>query len=337
MSHHRLRGAVVGFGQVAEYGHWPAFRASSDFEIVAIVERSAGRRSAARELCPGIRTVATLDDLATDSIDFVDICTPPALHGESILKALSRGWHVLSEKPFVLDLTTFGAIRDAAVAAGRAVLPVHNWKYAPIIRRATTLLQEGVIGPLRRVAIETLRLKDCVTADPDRPNWRRDPRIAGGGILMDHGWHAMYLTMHWFEGTPLAVGATLHRPATGEAEDEARVRLKFAAGEAEIFLSWNADVRRNAMVLTGEGGEIVVGDGVLDIHARGTDGRIAFASPLSAGSYHSDWFTDFLPDLRRAFEDPAASRVQLDEAGCCLATIQRAYESAEAIAAASAG
>jgi len=45
-----FRGAIVGFGQVAEHGHWPAFAASEAFQIVAVVERSAARRDAVMEL-----------------------------------------------------------------------------------------------------------------------------------------------------------------------------------------------------------------------------------------------------------------------------------------------
>jgi hypothetical protein len=52
------------------------------------------------------------------------------------------------------------------------------------------LLRVGAIGTLREVEIETLRIQDCAAADPDHPNWRRDPAMAGGGVLMDHGWHA---------------------------------------------------------------------------------------------------------------------------------------------------
>src|SRR5512132_2789535 len=107
MTHQPYRGAVVGFGQIAEHGHWPAYASSSDFEIVAVVERSVERREAARRLNPRIRAVSSLDELENAEVDFVDICTPPALHGDPILAALARGWHVVAEKPFVLDLATF--------------------------------------------------------------------------------------------------------------------------------------------------------------------------------------------------------------------------------------
>jgi len=324
------RGAIVGFGQVAEHGHWPAFAGSDAFEIVAVVERSAARREAATRLKPDVRAVASLDEIAGAEIDFVDICTPPALHTAPMLAALECGWHVVCEKPFLLESADFDAVRQAAVRAARAVVPVHNWKYAPIVQRATALVREGAIGRLRRVSIETLRERDCTAADPGHLNWRRDGAMAGGGILMDHGWHGVYLALHWFGRPPASVSATLHRPAAGAVEDEARVSLHFPAGDAEIVLSWNADVRRNGMVLVGDEGEIEIADGVLWIRGQDGEKTLAVAPALSAGSYHADWFALMLPDFSRAFADPGASRAQLDEAGTCLSVIQRAYEAAAA-------
>ena len=78
----------------------------------------------------------------------------------------------------------------------------------PSARRA--IIFTGTIGQLNGVEIETLRIQDCAVADPDHPNWRRDPAIAGGGVLMDHGWHAIYLASHWFGEKPIEVRASFH-------------------------------------------------------------------------------------------------------------------------------
>ena len=52
--------------------------------------------------------------------------------------------------------------------------------------RATARLRRSAIGRLaRRVETERLRV---FRAPIRRANWRRDPAITGGGILMDHGW-----------------------------------------------------------------------------------------------------------------------------------------------------
>lgn len=318
-----LRGAIIGFGEVARNGHWPAYANSREAEIVAVVERTKERRLAALESLPGVLTFATVEELAAGvEIDFVDICTPPALHGEPMLDALAQGWNVLCEKPLLLDLVELEQVRSLARKAGRAVIPVHNWKYAPIIRRATEMLRSGTIGQLRGVEIDTLRIQDCAVADPNHPNWRRDPAIAGGGVLMDHGWHAIYLARHWFGEGPIDVRAALHRPAAKEVEDEARLTLIFPSGNAKIFLTWKAEMRRNTMRLIGERGEITIDDDTL-----GTGGEsIRFEPALSAGSHHADWFATMLPDVTASFHRPEAALESFDEAALCLSVIRRAYQ-----------
>src|SRR5687768_12932080 len=118
-----LNGAIIGFGEVARNGHWPAYAVNPDMKIVAVVDRTAERRELAARLSPGVATFATFDEVpASMPIDFVDICTPPALHPQPMLKALARGCHVLCEKPFLLDSAVLEIVRGRAAEAGVAVM-----------------------------------------------------------------------------------------------------------------------------------------------------------------------------------------------------------------------
>ncbi len=318
-----LSGAIIGFGEVARHGHAPAYAASSEAKIVAVVDPTEERREVARECLPGVQIFSTIAEMAEGAeIDFVDICTPPALHGDPMLDALARGWNVLCEKPLVLDPVELEKVRGLALENERAVVPVHNWKYAPIIRQATQLLRSGAIGPLHRVEIETLRIHDCAAADPNHPNWRLDPAMAGGGVLMDHGWHAVYLARNWFGEDPIEVEASLQRPTPDAVENEATLALEFPGGRAEIFLTWKAEARRNTMRLIGEYGEITIDDDRLQVRGE----TIQFDRALSAGSHHADWFAAMLPDVVASFRSPETARASFDEAALCLSVIRRAYQ-----------
>ena len=327
-----LRGAVVGFGAVASRGHWPAYAASHDVAIAAVVDVAAERRTAARDLVENLTLAATLDGLAGLSIDFVDICTPPALHAEPMLHAIERGWHVLCEKPFLLDSDLLNDVRRRAAARRVAVMPVHNWKYAPIIRAATDALRAGAIGQIRSVEIETLRIRDCAAVDPRHPGWRRNAAIAGGGILMDHGWHAVYLALAWLNEAPQDVQASFFKLPDSIVEDEARLSITCRSASASIVLSWNAEVRRNRMRLLGETGEILIDDDTLVIQRPAGHQRTRFDRGLSAGSHHEDWFASMLPDVVAAFRDPRRAAAAFEEAAQTLAVIQRAYGANVAIA-----
>ena len=324
-----MKGAIVGFGEVARHGHWPAYAASDRLHIVAVVDRAAARRDAAARLAPALRTYATLDALAAaEAIDFIDICTPPAFHGAPMRAALERGWHVVCEKPFLLDAAELTRVRSVAEARGLAVVPVHNWAFAPIVREATARLRRDSIGRLQRVEIETERMRDFRGTESARANWRRDPAIAGGGILMDHGWHAMYLALQWFASRPIGLAATFHRPQPGSVEDEADVRLKFDAGEASIRLSWTGAARRNVIRLVGDRGSMTVDDDRLIVQSQAGGETVTYPEALSSGSHHADWFAAFIPQLAEYFSRPQTSFAAFDEAAACLDLIQRAYDSA---------
>ncbi len=321
-----MKGAIVGFGEVAERGHWPAYAAARELSIVAVVERAAERRRAAEALAPGLRTYETLDALAAaETVDFIDICTPPAFHAAPMLEAIKRGWHVVCEKPFLIDAAVLRFARDYAEQQNVAIVPVHNWKYAPIVRDATERLRLGRIGRLTHVDIEVERLRDFKGADPARPNWRRDPAISGGGILMDHGWHAVYLILDWFGEQPREVEAAFDRPSPDAVEAEADVRLIFSSGEASIRLTWNGTERRNTIRLLGTAGTVAIADDRLIQRSTAGAEDVRYPQRLSEGSHHPDWFAAFIPGLASLFQNPAASRAALGEAAACLEVIQSAY------------
>jgi len=324
-----VKGAIIGFGEVAQHGHWPAYASSPDLTIVAAVERSAERRRLAESLSPALRTYESIAALAAaETIDFIDICTPPALHADPMLAAIGRGWHVVCEKPFLIDRSALVRTRACAQDRALAVMPVHNWKYAPIVRDATHRLRKGAIGVLRRIDIEVERLRSFEGADPLRPDWRRDPMIAGGGILMDHGWHAVYLALQWFDDRPHTVDADVTRPALDAVEEEADVSLLFSAGAASIRLTWNGIRRRNTLRLAGDQGSMTIADDrLIQENAPGIE-EVVYSPALSAGSHHADWFAALIPDVAASFRNPDLSRTAFDEAGWCLDVIQRAYAAA---------
>src|SRR5437763_1077076 len=147
-----LRGAFIGFGNVAAEGHMPGWQARDDVEIVAAADGAAARCAAFLAACPGGRWY---DDagglLAGETLDFVDICTPPGSHAELIQQALGVGLHVLCEKPLVVRVEDAPAIAAAAARAGRVVHTVHNWLEAPICIKISELISKGAIGAVRSI------------------------------------------------------------------------------------------------------------------------------------------------------------------------------------------
>ena len=185
-----LRGAIIGLGNVALDGHLPGWSARDGVEIVAVTDVQRDRRAEAATRLPGARWFDTAEALLQHTgLDFVDICTPPSSHAGLIERALTRGLHVLCEKPLVSSPAELDVVSRLAAERARVLHTVHNWHHAPIVRRAAELVRAGAIGPVRRVTWQTMRVRPAAPRDPQGVNWRLDPAVAGGGILTDHGWH----------------------------------------------------------------------------------------------------------------------------------------------------
>ncbi len=97
-----LRGAIIGLGNVALDGHLPGWSARDGVEIVAVTDVQRERQADALARMPGARWFDSAEALLEHpGLDFVDICTPPSSHAPLIERALTRGLHVLCEKPLV--------------------------------------------------------------------------------------------------------------------------------------------------------------------------------------------------------------------------------------------
>ncbi len=325
-----LRGAFIGFGNVAANGHMPGWGARNDVRIVAATDAALSRRDAFLAACPNGLWFDTVDDLLLrERLDFVDICAPPGSHADLIGRALDAGLHVLSEKPLVTRVDDATGLASDAARAGRVLHTVHNWLKAPICREISALIDDGAIGAVRSVRWRTLRTQPATAVSaPGVANWRVDPELAGGGILFDHGWHALYCVARW-AGVPGRVSARLEtrRFRDQPLEDTATLDLETASGLSHIFLTWAADERSNAIEIDGEQGEIRVAGRTVLVRSNSQERR--WTSPsLSEGSHHPDWFGGVAADFLAAAT--GGGEGNLDEALLCVRLIDVAQRSSAA-------
>ncbi len=320
-----LRGAILGAGNVAIHGHLPGWLAREDVAILAAADPTPQARAAIAERLPSLRLYETAEELLSrEALDFADICAPPAMHAGLIRAAIEKGLHVLCEKPLVLEPDELLSLGILAQRHDCALAAVHNWRHAPVLAAAQALVEEGAIGEVRFCRWETLRQEPAATAgDTARSNWRVDPAVSGGGILMDHGWHALYVVCGWLQEPPLRVAGHLstRRHHDWPIEDTAEVTLECANGaRAEILLTWAAEERANRASVVGTGGALSVDGNILK---RTTPGRAEaivreFPDSLAGGSHHPDWFTGVAEEFLSEIRDPARRGRTLAEASTCL-------------------
>lgn len=157
----KLRAAVIGLGRVGlrfdeepgrktVWSHVGAYLAEPGrFELVAACEPNPDNRAAFGRRCPG---VPVFDDartmIAETDPEIVSVCTPPELHVEGMVTALSgRSIRAIwCEKPLA---GTLGAAEEIAAAAARRGVPVyvsHVRRWTPLWREMRRLVEAGAIG-----------------------------------------------------------------------------------------------------------------------------------------------------------------------------------------------
>jgi len=323
-----LRGAFIGFGNVAARGHLPGWQSRDDVRIVAATDALPDRREAFLEACPDGRWCDSVDGLLSgETLDFVDVCTPPGSHAALVKRALDAGLHVLCEKPLVTQVADAEAVAGECASARRVVHTVHNWLSAPICLKISSLIAEGAIGAVRSVNWRTLRTQPAVALGPDSDkNWRVDPAMAGGGILFDHGWHALYCVARW-AGAPSGVAARLETRRFHEwpLEDTATLDLDLPFGKGRIFLTWTASERSNHIEIEGELGQIDAVGETVTLRSNSFERSFACPPPLSEGSHHPDWFVVVADDFVAAAM--GRGRSNIDEAVMCARLIDLAQRS----------
>lgn len=328
MSKECLRGAILGFGNVAIHAHLPAWKADPRFRIEAVLEPDAGQAKLARDLLPGSRVYSRVEPLLVENeLDFVVICTPPCFHGELILKACREGLHVLCEKPLVTFPEKFQEIERAARDFGRVIFTVHNWKYAPLWTKAIELVHSNRIGAVRSLSLSVLRPSQ---SGGGVSNWRRSAALAGGGILFDHGWHQIYLMLSMMREPPLSLSARLDcTREPGPLRDEtADLMMQFKGGEAKLHLTWKASVRRNDGLIRGDAGILFINDDHLILSADHYPSvRYDFPEALSGSSHHPEWMKPVIEGFLHEVEDARARGANLAEARWCAELIRLAYQS----------
>lgn len=317
----RTRVGLIGFGAVAQNAYAPALK-NLGVRVEGVAEPNEERRAAAFTAFPGARIYGDMRDLLRGSLafDILIVATPPAHHADAVLAGLKSRLHVLCEKPLTLDGGALAAMRAAAVAADRAVYCVNNWAYSPQMIELRRVARDPRFGKTLEARIEVQRTQPSNSAV--RGDWRRDPALAGGGILVDHGWHNLYLLRELL-GPGLRLESANLSPAPG-VEDEAEIVMADGAVKGVLKLSWRAEKRANFISVRGAGGSAQIDDDVLVCEIGGEKRTRQFEHALSAGSAHPEWLEAMWPAF--ALETGGEKRGRsLDEAQFCLDAIRSAY------------
>jgi predicted dehydrogenase len=163
-----------------------------------------------------------------------------------------------------------------------------------------------------------------------RTDWRRDRKLSGGGIAMDHGSHSFYLTFAWMGSLPTHVAAkTITVDRQFDTEDNLNCVLTFPNGYAHCFLTWTAGVRKVIYSLQGTHGALVIDDDdwqlTTGLHKPRVEKGVIESHWMDAS--HKQWFDSLFEKFKAAMAAGDYVGTELREAVACVQIIETCYRS----------
>lgn len=215
--------------------------------------------------------VATSQQNAFATADWRAAVTHPDVH--AVIVSTTNNWlapvsraaiecrkHVLVEKPAARDAAELRPLVEAADRSGRCVWVGFNLRYHSAIQRAREIVASGELGPLMYVRG---RYGHGGRIGYDK-EWRADPKISGGGELLDQGVHLIDLARCFLGDFDEVCGYADTFYWDMPVDDNAFLLLKTRKGQAawlhasctqwKNLFSFEILGRRGALVVDGLGG-----------------------------------------------------------------------------------
>jgi len=193
--------------------------------------------------------------LADPAINVVIVSTLNGSLAPIALAAVRAGKHVLVEKPGALNTTQLRSVHSAAETAGVIVQLGYNHRFHPAIQKARELVDSGVLGQMMFLRG---RYGHGGRLGYNR-EWRADPKLSGGGELIDQGVHLIDLAS-WFLGDFTAVaGHAVTSYWDMPVDDNAFLSLRTAQGQtAWLHVSCTEWKNLFSLELYGRDGKVAI-------------------------------------------------------------------------------
>jgi len=230
--------------------------------------------------------------LSKEELDLVDIATPHFLHEPIAVECARARVNIVLEKPMATTLDEAARILEAVDSNGVHLCIMHNYRYYPANLRAFELLKSDALGERFLYRNEGLGWGWWRGAQGYDPDWRTRSARAGGGALIDNGYHNVYLAREMIGSPVRTVYAKVGTYVQNiEVDDTALLLLGHENGAVtSIQIAWS--IKANAT-------------GVNEVH--GTRGSISFSlKPGHLAVFYNDKGEWEHPDISAPYPVTAA-------------------------------
>jgi predicted dehydrogenase len=242
-----IRLGFLGTGHIGR-NRMQAMLATGDAVAAAVCDPNAEIMQQVKALAPLALEARSLEAMLALDLDGLVIATPSALHAEQCVKALDAGLAVFCQKPLGRNAVEVQAVLDAAQRADCLLGVDLSYRHTAAMQAIRQRVRAGGLGQVFAA--------DMIFHNAYGPGaaWFWDPKLSGGGCLIDLGVHLVDLALWLFDFPEVThAHATLLREGqpvrVGEVEDYAIGEVNLGNGvTVRIACSWNLNAGKDAII-----------------------------------------------------------------------------------------
>jgi predicted dehydrogenase len=224
--------ALIGCGAIAERYYLPALaRHASVLASLILVDTNRAR---AQKLASDFSVKHFLVDYrdVLEDVDGVIVAVPTHLHHPISMEFLSRGVHVLCEKPLAESADKAGEMVEQGQKTGAILAANYQRRLFPNLAKVNELLTNKTLG-------EPVFIQYSVGEKFDWPTvsgFYFRSNTSSRGVLRDRGAHVMDVICWWLGGKPKVVSSK--NDSFGGSEAVAHIQFERNKCVGEVKLSW---------------------------------------------------------------------------------------------------
>ena len=292
--------AIIGLGPAAQPHAKSLVDLAGRAEVRWAFARSPERVAAFSRQFP-FPTSQDIDAVLDDPfVDAAIVLTPPSSHLDVAMLCLSKGKHVLVEKPLELTSERGARLVEAARASGKVFGVVLQHRFRPASLRLKQLLNDGALGSIQAASLSVPWWRPQSYYDePGRGTLARD----GGGVLLTQAIHSLDL-FRSLVGVSRVVAAMARTTSIHmmETEDYVAALLETASGAPATLMATTAAYpgHPERIEIIGSAGFASLAGGQLDVsYMDGRHDRVEAEGKTGSGAS----IMDFPHDAHRAVID----------------------------------
>lgn len=234
---------LIGLGGMGKI-HFHNSMLLKNARLLAVADISKKSRSLAR--AKGVKKVYNDYEklLENPDIDCVIISLPTFLHAECASRAAEHGKHILIEKPLARNVKEGKQIVSKAQENEVKVMVSYPLRFSEFAELKNEIysgrLGDIVTANATNIGTGPFFHRTVETSIPSPvPSWWFEPKLVGGGVLMDLGCHMVNL-LRWYFGDDISnVKTILGHRFNMPFEDHASCFIKFKQGPtATVNVGW---------------------------------------------------------------------------------------------------